>query len=77
MIPRSTRPVTTVPRPELRTRLRLEEGTVGQLHALVLECKYLSGLLTQGFFLPILQRPFNACNAEPRTIGVSSPGKSY
>ena len=77
MIPRSTRPVTTVPRPEIENT-----SSIGNKNGLSI-ARSGSGMYVSKWFANSRifsshsATPFNACNAEPRTTGVSSPGKSY
>ena len=77
--PRSTRPVTTVPRPEMEntssTGIRNGRSFGRSGSGTYSSTAFISSMMVS---LPMLSsRPSSAARAEPLTIGISSPGNSY
>jgi hypothetical protein len=79
MIPRSTRPVTTVPRPEIvnTSSTGIRNGlSISRLGSGMNESSASISFITDGS--PMSEAsPSSALSALPRTIGVSSPGYWY
>ncbi|CAM3028984.1 hypothetical protein LEPN103867_15040 [Legionella pneumophila subsp. pneumophila] len=77
-IPLSTRPVTTVPRPEIENTSSI--GNKNGLSMFLTGSGMYESIVSTNFSIALtpisLSSPSNAFKAEPTTIGMSSPGKS-